>query len=338
MGEEDDGAPDPDDPFRQLLEPGFQTGAAAREPSAEERARTAERARRSADLARRLQEEQAHHQELDRRDRAVERRQERNGRMARVAGPALVLVVVVGGAVVWWRQERSPSAAAFDGPPPGVDASASPLGSPPPLPAEDGPYEFVATQPGGDEPVAWDPCRPIRYVVNPAGAPPGGDALAEEAVARTASATGLRFEYAGTTDEAWTDEREAYLPDRYGERWAPVLIAWSDESSSPDLAGSVAGVGGPSSVRTADGRSVHVSGSVVLDAPDLERILAAPGGPDAVRAVIQHELGHVVGLDHVADRAQLMYTENTDEQTSDWGAGDLRGLHALGSGDCFPDL
>lgn len=53
---------------------------------------------------------------------------------------------------------------------------------------------------------------------------------------------------------------------------------------------------------------------------------------------MQHELGHLVGLDHVADPTQLMYSEGGPSQASDWGNGDLAGLNQLGSGGCFPDL
>ncbi len=61
-----------------------------------------------------------------------------------------------------------------------------------------------------------------------------------------------------------------------------------------------------------------------------------PKGTVLARAVVQHELGHVMGLDHVADQAQLMYSEGAEAR--DWGTGDLAGLHQLGSGACFPDL
>ena len=56
------------------------------------------------------------------------------------------------------------------------------------------------------------------------------------------TATGLVFVNEGTTDEAWTKDREPYQPDRYGERWAPALIAWSDEGQVPGLAGYIAGM------------------------------------------------------------------------------------------------
>ena len=85
------------------------------------------------------------------------------------------------------------------------------------------------------------------------------------------------------------------------------------------------------------GRLTSVSGTVLLDAADLGLAMSSPDGPNGVRAVIQHELGHAMGLDHVADEQQLMYSENTGG-ISDWGSGDLAGLHALGSGECAPDV
>src|SRR5690606_18892740 len=156
-----------------------------------------------------------------------------------------------------------------------------------PLPAFDGPYEFAATQDDGS-PVTWDPCRPIHYVVNPTGQPPGAEGLVEEAIARTSAATGLQFVADGTTDETWSTERPAYQPERYGERWAPVLIMWSTPAQVPDLAGVVAGQGGPTAVGFEGEDLVHVSGSVVLDAEQLAQLLQAQGGREHVRAVIQH--------------------------------------------------
>jgi predicted Zn-dependent protease len=50
-----------------------------------------------------------------------------------------------------------------------------------------------------------------------------------------------------------------------------------------------------------------------------------------------HELGHLVGLDHVDDPGQLMYPV-TALAVTDYAAGDLRGLHRLSTGPCAPDL
>ena len=333
-----DGTGPDDDAFRRLLEPGFQTGGAIREPSAAER----ERAARSADLRRRLAEEQAHERRLQDRDRRRDRKVHRRGRLTKVAGPLIVVGLVAGIVLVMERGGGLTGGSAEvqarpKGFPPVTEEASKPLGTPPPLPAATGPFEFEQTHDDG-RPVAWDPCRPVPSVVNPAGQPPGGDVLVEQAIANTAAATGLRFESAGPTDEPWRKDRDAYQPDRYGDRWAPVLISWATSAEVPQLGGYVAGLGGPWTAGLGDGEPAYVSGGLVLDAGDLTPALAFPGGADQVRSVIQHELGHVVGLDHVDDPRELMNTEGSPLQTSDWGPGDRRGLAALGRGECHPEL
>ena len=79
-------------------------------------------------------------------------------------------------------------------------------------------------------------------------------------------------------------------------------------------------------------RSWLVTGSVVIDGADMAELMDGPNGPDAVRAVILHELGHLVGLDHVDDRDELMYPEHIAQRT--FGPGDRAGLAELGSGEC----
>lgn len=109
---------------------------------------------------------------------------------------------------------ETPAPRPSDYPPIESDVSDTPLGTPPPVPLVPGPYEFALAQDDTDQPVTWDPCRTVRYVVNPAGAPPGADVLLDEAVARTSAATGLVFVNEGTTDETWAEDRDPYQPDR----------------------------------------------------------------------------------------------------------------------------
>ena len=54
-------------------------------------------------------------------------------------------------------------------------------------------YEFLQTQPASSEPVAFDPCRPVHYVVRPDQAPPGAQDLLTQALADVSAATGLQF-------------------------------------------------------------------------------------------------------------------------------------------------
>jgi hypothetical protein len=102
----------------------------------------------------------------------------------------------------------------------------------------------------------------------------------------------------------------------------------------PELAGDVAGIGGSVAVEVvAGGPMRYVSGAVALDASDVAGMLAVPDGQAHVRALIVHELAHVVGLDHVDDPAELMNAENVGVTTL--GPGDRQGLATLGTGSCL---
>ena len=242
---------------------------------------------------------------------------------------AVVAALVLGGR--WWL-----STAAVFGPPSGLEESTVPLGAPPAAPAASGSFAFTSMQPDGSGPVAYSPCRPIHYVVRPDGAPQGGAEFLTAAIATVSAATGLQFVDDGATREAPDEERSAYQPDAYGRRWAPVLVAWSTPEETPGLAGDVAGIGGSAAV-TRDGLSVYVTGSVTLDTGDLGELMAAPATRATALGIVTHELGHLVGLDHVDDPTQLMYPSTTSS-VSTFAAGDLAGLAALGSGACAPNV
>jgi hypothetical protein len=245
-------------------------------------------------------------------------------------GIALALSFAAGGR---WVIDRTAALA----PPAGLEESRVPLGAPPPDAVLDhGPHAFSEVQHDGVTPVAYDPCRPIHYVVRTQGEPPGGEALVATAVQRVSTATGLRFVDDGTTTEAPDPDRAAYQPDRYGKRWAPVLVAWSDAAETPQLAGDVAGLGGSASV-TRRGLAVYVTGAVTLDRDEITRLLTTPNGTAVALGVVSHEFGHLVGLDHVDDPSQLMYP-STNVAVTTFAAGDLEGLKDLGEGRCAPHL
>src|SRR4051794_11223924 len=106
-----------------------------------------------------------------------------------------------------------------------------------------GSYSFIGHQAGdAGSPVAWDPCRPIRYVVNPDGGPPDAVDLAQEAVARVSQASGLVFEYAGESGSRprW----DSPVTPIFDNLHRPVLISWATPGEVPQLEGDVAGIGG----------------------------------------------------------------------------------------------
>lgn len=210
-----------------------------------------------------------------------------------------------------------------------ASATAGPLrlGEPPPPPPGTGGYAFLVPAADGG-PVAFDPCRPVHWVLRPDGEPPGGRAVVEAAVAEVARVTGLRLVFAGTTDEAPGPGRARRQPERYGDRWAPVLVAWTSAAEVPDLAGAQVGSGVTSWV---GGRPANlVSGQLVLDVEDLtddDGRLTPLAAPTAL-----HELAHVVGLAHVPNPTSLLQPVVSDRTS--FGDGDLRGLSALGRGPC----
>jgi hypothetical protein len=206
----------------------------------------------------------------------------------------------------------------------------------PPTPAASSAYRFSAMQDDGTTPVTYDPCRPVHYMIRPDGGPAEGDRLIAAAVAQVSAATGLRFVSDGGTTESPAGERASFQPDRYGDRWAPVLIVWETASEQPDFGVDVAGLGGSTRMVWGDHPAKYVTGMVQLDAAKLGAALKQPDGRQRVQNVILHELGHLVGLAHVNDPQQLMYPRGGT--AVGFGRGDLAGLARLGGGACAPWL
>lgn len=220
-------------------------------------------------------------------------------------------------------------------PTPGREEADAPLGTPAARSARGSSFAFMHLEPDGVTPVTWDPCRPIHYVTRQTGKPAGGDALVAHAIAAVTRATGLHFVDDGATAESVTPDRAVFQPGRYGDRWAPVLIAWETPDEQPRLAGSVAGLSGPALVTLPGADAAYVSGTVELDGRQIAT--AQRVDPAAARLIVMHELGHLVGLDHVDDPTQAMNPVTT-HGVRGFAAGDLTGLARLGRGECRPDL
>ena len=201
-------------------------------------------------------------------------------------------------------------------------------GSPPAFTPGEGSFEFLVTQRGSDQPVGYDPCRPVEYAVNPTGGPPDWEELVDTAVAHTEWATGLEFDDVGTTDERPFNPRRA---ETFGATAAPVVIGFADADEIGGLAGDVAGLGGSVAARATLGRDYFVTGAIALDTDVFD---GPSDGPerDNLQAIVDHEFGHVVGLDHVKSPTELMYESNVG--LTEYGPGDLEGMARLGSIPC----
>jgi hypothetical protein len=198
-----------------------------------------------------------------------------------------------------------------------------------------GRYRFLRQTPDG-QPYRWDPCVPIHYEVNLADAPPGALGEVRHAIERVADVTDYRFVYDGPTVRT-ADQQigTAFQSGATTSRWLPVLITWVPRAHFDYLADThrAAAFGMP---KTGDGEqhALYESGLIAVDAGG-----HLPPGFDARYSegvVLMHELGHVMGLAHVGDGDELMWSpdvkgadRNPDLGLHDWGPGDLRGLEIL---------
>ncbi len=228
----------------------------------------------------------------------------------------LVSLALVAGHVL--VVEPSPTAAGPAASGPATDANA---------------YSFIGVTPEGT-PFRWNPCAPIRYQVDLGTMPESVLDDVQEAVRLTSEASGLRFEFAGLvrgTSPVSVIELMDFVS--YGQdgtpAWNPVLITFAHREVFHEFrAGRALGIAFP--VTSRDDYDQLVTGLIVVNAdaglaPGFESV--ASFGP-----VVEHELGHIVGLGHVAQPFQLMFAAPIVRR---WNDGDLTGLRRLGSGSCL---
>ncbi len=193
-------------------------------------------------------------------------------------------------------------------------------------------YSFVGETAAG-APYRWDPCSPIRYQVDLAGMPESTLDDVREAVRLTSEASGLAFEFDGLVqgtspaDLVRTMDFVAIGGDGSAV-WSPVLITFGSEALLRSLdVTDAAGVAFPVTSRL-DADQL-VSGLIIVNT-DAHLV---PGFANAmsIGPVLEHELGHIVGLGHVRAPFELM---NPAPVVRRWNVGDLAGLRRLGAGSC----
>ena len=168
----------------------------------------------------------------------------------------------------------------------------------------------------------WNPCKPITYRVNARGGYAGSVADVRRAFARVSAVTGVPFVYRGTTS------RIAFRTNP--DPRADITVSWATPAQVPQLRGAVAGLASTTYVVHGErGVRENVRGQIALDRTASLRRGFTTSGPATWGQVYLHEIGHVMGLDHVGQRTQVMYP-SVGAANHRYGAGDLRRLRAVG--------
>ena len=200
--------------------------------------------------------------------------------------------------------------------------------------------------------VRWAPCtltstgavrtHYITYRIDTAGVP-SRVRLVQNALAKVSAASGLHFRYLGKTTYI---PHNAVLHYRSGNRFvfdaaqerartgAELVIAWAKGSASNLLTPSEAGVGTVSWSGNYKAQLRIVQGAVVMR----RGVSLKPGftAGASVGALLLHELGHAVGLNHVSLKSQIMYPTVGSWSRGWYHYGDLAGMRAVGRpAGCF---
>ncbi|HEX4901516.1 MAG TPA: DUF4214 domain-containing protein [Acidimicrobiales bacterium] len=192
-----------------------------------------------------------------------------------------------------------------------------------------GTWAYLDPTADAGRPAGWARCRPVYVVANPTGIPEAerADFLAmlRYALDAISAATDQDWVYVGRTAYRAIDDTSV------NRVLGLVTISFMSAPDPNDAAAAWANtvLGRNSSTGTV----TYLSGSVNLNATRLVNDLDGEVTP-LVATTLMHELGHIAGLDHVADRTQLMSAvyeappEPTFEQYRD---GDRAGLGRVGS-------
>jgi hypothetical protein len=199
--------------------------------------------------------------------------------------------------------------------------------------------------------VRWAPCvtsatgtrtHYITYRVNPGGHP-SRVRLVRAALAKLTTASGLRFRYLGRTTYVPHNAVLHYptgdqvVFDAAQERartGAEMVVAWAPQRATNLLTSAEAGVGTVSWSGSYGSQLRIVQAAVVMKTGVRLRRWFAPG--ESAGALLLHELGHAVGLNHVGVRSQIMYPVIGPWSRAYYHSGDLAGLRLVGrAAGCF---
>lgn len=186
--------------------------------------------------------------------------------------------------------------------------------------AKPGEYKFLDN---GTNVARW--CsRSIDVIINDKKAPLGARADFEKAMLKAGKTVGITFNIIGSTD---------IIPDtnyyqRAGTPYPPVAIAWAYASESNIIKASQSGATVVNPIES-DDSARYVTGAIVLNID--HDVLYKPGfGSGMSRGNLYlHELGHLVGLDHVGSNKELMNSSIDKDTPNGYASGDTHGLLKL---------
>ena len=203
---------------------------------------------------------------------------------------------------------------------PGLGVATAAAGSPERTVTVPLPYRPAGRASAGKlAPTRFDPCAPIPYRINFAGAPRRARALVGAALARARAATGLTFTYAGSYGGIpFSRQRNDGLPA------TGIGFAWTTAGQVRGLAGTAIGLGGGG--WSAGAR--RTSSGVVIDRAFHYR--RGWTGTNSIGGLLLHEIGHALGLEHVNDPAQQMYPRDIGAPNGNYNRGDLTALRKVG--------
>lgn len=185
-------------------------------------------------------------------------------------------------------------------------------------PPSNGPHAFLYKMNDGSF-ARWNPCSTLTYQVNYSGAPPFARTEVARAVAKVEAATGINLVDLGDTTLG---------NDRIPPTGAKAVIAFVSPAESPAIDG-VAGLGGGAYYTPWNGWDAYVAQGFVHINETLNYTQGT--GPSGLEGLLLHELGHMVGLDHVASTDEAMYPVMHNLPWAGYGPGDRQGLWNLGA-------
>lgn len=171
----------------------------------------------------------------------------------------------------------------------------------------------------------WNPCAPVHWRADLRNAPAGTLTTVKAAVANVSAKLGITFVYDGAA---------TYIPQQ-GDYNQPssLVVSFARHPGRPSpsnwlTGGTNVGYGGFQATGVIrNGQPVYQisKGFVVIDA-DRYPFLSTK-----IRTgVLEHELGHAVGLNHARYTSEIMYPTISNASPDNYSAGDLAGLKLLG--------